>query len=957
MVTFRQSNFAKGEVTTSVQGREDLEAIKNGLGTARNMLLEKTGAIRNRPGTSMICETKFPGQTVGLIPFIFSQEDGDTYMLIFGNLYIWIVKNGALQYEASKNVTGATKGSQCTITTSAPHSYSDGDVVKFTGVGGMAQLNGRQFKVSDASGSTFKLKTMAGAYLSTATYDTYTSGGTVARVYNVTTTYTEDDLPNITYAQSADVVSLACRGFAPRELSRTGDIAWTLSTVVFNNIYTPRAIACTPTAGSNTYRYKVTALYGDTTLAEEGKESLPGTVATKIINTITKANPGVVTTSTNHGYVNGDPVYIDGADMTQVNKRVFIVANKTNTTFELQGVDTTNYTTYTTGGLVARTFLEVTSAAEPTTAAPLVLTWSATNTALTGGTVVATTAYNVYKESNGTYNFIGTTNQTTFNDVGVTSTSVDTPYEYRELFVESDDWPWTVTYYQGRLGYGGSNNHVDTAWLSSIGDYHNFSVHTPLRDSDAVTINLNSNQVNELRAMVGVRRLVILTAGAEWIVNGDSDGVLTPTAINAVSDDETGAAAIRPVVSGSKVLYCQSGTFVVRDLGFEFEADGYRGSDLTPLSSHLFDDHTVVSMAMQRGSTPTLWVVRDDGILLSLVYIRDQNYVGWTWHDTDGLFESVGVVPEGNTESVYFVVNRSDVRYVERLNSRIVEDIDDCVYVDLATSYNGWSEAGDPTMTLTGTYAAGANHTLTASASYFASTMVGESIFLRHTADPDDAEDEDALVKCQIVSIGGATTATVRPDIDVPSTLQAVAVAVGEWAHAIVTLPGNWQNEGERVSVLGDGVVLASPSNPQYDAITVASGQVPLPEPCAVVHAGRAYYSDLETLPIDTIQGETLLDKKILITSVTVFGEQCRGGFVGSEPPTNDADDPLEGLDELFVREDIDFANPPALQTGPVTVPIPSQWKSGGTIFIRQVDPLPLKVLALASGGMIPYRA
>jgi len=59
------------------------------------------------------------------------------------------------------------------------------------------------------------------------------------------------------------------------------------------------------------------------------------------ITDITQANPGVVTTSAAHGYADGDTVYIQGcAGMVEVNNREFTVANKTLTTFELSGEDT-----------------------------------------------------------------------------------------------------------------------------------------------------------------------------------------------------------------------------------------------------------------------------------------------------------------------------------------------------------------------------------------------------------------------------------------------------------------------------------------------------------------------------------------------------------------------------------------------------------------------------------------
>lgn len=68
------------------------------------------------------------------------------------------------------------------------------------------------------------------------------------------------------------------------------------------------------------------------------------------ITGITRANPGVVT-SANHGLSNGDTIYITGVKgMTQVNNRVFTVANVTTNTFQLQGVSTSGYSSYSSSG-------------------------------------------------------------------------------------------------------------------------------------------------------------------------------------------------------------------------------------------------------------------------------------------------------------------------------------------------------------------------------------------------------------------------------------------------------------------------------------------------------------------------------------------------------------------------------------------------------------------------------
>lgn len=77
--------------------------------------------------------------------------------------------------------------------------------------------------------------------------------------------------------------------------------------------------------------------------------------AAKTITGITKANPGVVS-SADHGYSNGDYVYLDILGMYQLDEKVVRVANVAAGTFELEGVDTTNFDTFTSGTAQKLTF-------------------------------------------------------------------------------------------------------------------------------------------------------------------------------------------------------------------------------------------------------------------------------------------------------------------------------------------------------------------------------------------------------------------------------------------------------------------------------------------------------------------------------------------------------------------------------------------------------------------------
>jgi hypothetical protein len=64
------------------------------------------------------------------------------------------------------------------------------------------------------------------------------------------------------------------------------------------------------------------------------------------ITGITKANPGVVTANA-HGYANGDVIVLSAdSGMVELDGQAVRVANVTTNTFELEGLDTTDYSTH-----------------------------------------------------------------------------------------------------------------------------------------------------------------------------------------------------------------------------------------------------------------------------------------------------------------------------------------------------------------------------------------------------------------------------------------------------------------------------------------------------------------------------------------------------------------------------------------------------------------------------------
>lgn len=73
------------------------------------------------------------------------------------------------------------------------------------------------------------------------------------------------------------------------------------------------------------------------------------------ITGLTNASPGVVTT-TSHGYTSGDYLVLNVEGMSEVDARVFRVDNESVNDYELEGEDTTNYGTFSSGTAQEITF-------------------------------------------------------------------------------------------------------------------------------------------------------------------------------------------------------------------------------------------------------------------------------------------------------------------------------------------------------------------------------------------------------------------------------------------------------------------------------------------------------------------------------------------------------------------------------------------------------------------------
>lgn len=317
---------------------------------------------------------------------------------------------------------------------------------------------------------------------------------------------------------------------------------------------------------------------------------------------------------------------------------------------------------------------------------------------VTWAAVTGANRYYVYKLRGGSYGFIGQTTGLTLKDDNILpDTTVVPPENNITLNSATTQYPATVTYYEQRRWFAGTLEKPQTIWATRSATESNLSSSIPSRDDDAMEFRIAAQQQNAIRHLLPLTDMIALTAGGEFRIFADGAPAITPTTLSIKPQGFTGASTVRPALTSGSILYVQAQGSRIRELAYDPGGTGYfRSIDITLLAPHLFDGFTITSMAYSRAPDQVLWAVRSDGVLLGLSYVPDQQVFGWHQHVTNGLFESVAVIPENGEDVLYAIVSRLTlgpkprrVRYIERLHTRIFTQLSDAFFVDSGLTYSG----------------------------------------------------------------------------------------------------------------------------------------------------------------------------------------------------------------------------------------------------------------------------
>lgn len=580
--------------------------------------------------------------------------------------------------------------------------------------------------------------------------------------------------------------------------------------------------------------------------------------------------------------------------------------------------------------------------------------------------VAGCSTYYIYRYINGLPIFVGFSNTNIYTDSdGANPDFTKQPPRDQDFFDSTDNYPGAIAYHQQRMALGGTNNLPQTVWMSHLSSRLNFLTSSPSDSLDGLQFSVLANARTKLVSFLSADDFFVFTPTSEFLITGDNANILRPTAINSRQISNFGSSILVPsLIVGSSPVFVQASSGKVFELDYLKRSSTSGGLDLTTFSSHLVDKYSIVDWVYQQTPQSIIWSCRSDGVLLGCTYDKDQQILAWHRHDTDGLFQNIVTIPETPVgfvdsssswpasagsfrNSVYFIVQRTvdgqTKRFIEKQAEREINDIVDFIGMDCATNFD-LTAGSTGQITLSGgvTWDDGETITATFSLANAYAGLVGSE--LRFTSE-DGTE-----VRFRIQGFTSSSIVTGMVNRLVPVDLRNTA---SDYLLAQKTFGGLTQLEGKEVSIFADGYVVASPNNAGYPVYTVTDGEITLDIAATVVTVGLPFTADIKTLDADIPSGETISDKKQLVTRVTMDLVETRGLFVGADEPTGS--DPLANLMEMKLSDNIYYDDPIALKTGKGEIQIQGKWDASGSVFVRQVDPLPSTIGSIIPAGQYAF--
>ncbi len=234
-------------------------------------------------------------------------------------------------------------------------------------------------------------------------------------------------------------------------------------------------------------------------------------------------------------------------------------------------------------------------------------------------------------------------------------------------------WPAHVATFEQRKVYARTNAQPSGIWATKTGGYGSFldfSVNVPVKDDDAISFTLTD--VNEIQWIAEGSDLLIGTAGAARTMGRDSPNLaFSANNFRQALASSYGSQNIRPAKIGNSTVFVSSFGKAMREFVQADSGVGYATPDISILSEHLLAS-TIKELCYAQEPSSIIWFPNGDGELVGLTYEKDQSVAGFHHIQMggNGFVESTGTIPGQGRHELWVLVNRTiggvTKRYIER---------------------------------------------------------------------------------------------------------------------------------------------------------------------------------------------------------------------------------------------------------------------------------------------------
>lgn len=635
-----QSSFADGQISPRMQGMIELESYKSSVAQLENFVCLPQGSIARRPGTYYAATTKNNNQA-RLVPF--SRGQGVSAVLEIGA----------------------------------------------TAVAGNAYI-----RIFSNDGPVYQPNTTTPVEINNITL----ASGTTPLPWVI------EDLEDINYSQSADVLFICHPLYAPLRLLRNSATDWVVEYIPLEN---------GPFQSVNTTDTKLSVT--GATLAYEEVGSISPSATDQTTDTFTFDN---------HPFVNGQRIRISVKDSGSYSSLGLTAGTTVERYITTATQNTFKLATSRTGGAIDLVDDPTKDLLFEKPYIPKGQTVTITASATEGinndegfkssdvGRFIRINSEIAPQIKWGYVEITGFTS-TTVVTAEVKLDLADEPYTATTSTTNTSEWalgafsgttgyPRAVQIYQQRLVFAGTLDEPSTVFFSKVASFLDFSTSEPLGqatgnfdsanraiigeqifEDNALSLTISSDTVDQIEWISEDRKLTIGTSGGIFQIYGaDDDVTITPFNFSIVKASAWAShPTVLPVKIGNNLLYVQQNGRKLRELAFDKVQDQYAAQDLT-LRSEDISQSGFKEMSYQDQPNSIVWCLRNDGRLAGLTYVDLLSMHAWHRHTiggthTDATYgnhakvESIACIPRETYDQLYMIVkreiNNTTVRYIEFL--------------------------------------------------------------------------------------------------------------------------------------------------------------------------------------------------------------------------------------------------------------------------------------------------